>query len=334
MFLGYCFDYRSYFIANVLPQCTGIMVNTYYVKLRYHNMFNICKKLGFNGVVFTDSGGFQLSTKSVFGRNKPAKSYEQNDVLRDQIDLGSDFAATLDFPLDPKGDSKSNMKRIRKSLANVEKAVKFVQDKETSTVLVPVVHGYNRQMIVYGLKNLEKLEDELSYCFPVLAIGSLVPLYADRSNAGSERLLDAFHTVHELVSKDRVIHVMGAGSPLSMRFYYWLGAKSLDTRSWLTNAVFGKLVMPGDGRISVTDLIQRFGSRARICNCPACKDCELKDLAQSRMRRAIHNALIYLQEFRRIEREIKNGVFEETTRRLMKDRIYFRRILDHGSYCD
>jgi tRNA-guanine family transglycosylase len=321
-------------MANVLPKCAGLMINAYYVKLHYRNMFNVCKKLNFHGVVFTDSGGFQLSTKSVFGRSNSVKSYEQDDVLSDQIDLGSDFAATLDFPLDPKGDSNSNMTRIRKSLANVEKAVKFVQHKEARTIVVPVIHGYNRQMIVYGLKHLEKLQDELSYRFPVFAIGSLVPLYADRSNAGSQRLLDAFYTLHELVPNDKVIHVMGAGSPLSMRFYYWLGARSLDTRSWLTNAIFGKLVMPGNGRASVADLILKFGPKARLCKCPACKDCELTDLAHSRMRRATHNALVYLKEFRRIKQEIKNGTFEETTQRLMKDKIYFRRILKHGPNCD
>jgi tRNA-guanine family transglycosylase len=297
-------------------------------------MFNVCKKLGFNGVIFADSGGFQLSTKSVFGRSNPAKSYEQDEVLTDQISLGSNFAATLDFPLDPKGDNRSNMTRIRKSLANVEKAVNIIQSKETGTIIVPVIHGYNRQMILYGMRRIEKLEDELSYCFPMLAIGSLVPLYADRSNAGSQRLLDAFHTLNELVPSEKIIHVMGAGSPLSMRFYYLLGAKSLDTRSWLTNAVFGKLVMPGNGRASVSDLIQRYGPRAHLCECPACKDCELIDLAHSRKRRAIHNALVYLEEFRKIDREIKDGVFEETTRRLMKDKIYFRRILNHEPNCN
>jgi tRNA-guanine family transglycosylase len=330
-FLGYNFDYRHYFMSSVLPRCPGLMVNTYYVRSRYANMFNICQKLKFKGPVFTDSGGFQLSA-SVVGREKPVRRYTQDQVLHDQIDLGSDFAATLDFPLDPSSGRRSNMTRIRKSLLNVERAVTVVQSARAKTIVVPVLHGYDRRMIRFGFKRLEKLEEELSYRFPLIGIGSLVPLYADRSNTGSRRLMEAFRGMLEFAPRDKTIHVMGAGSPLSMRFYYWLGARSLDTRSWVTNAMFGKLVMPGEatGRVHISHLLQRFGRRARLCKCPVCKNSDLGDLARSRMKRAAHNAFAYLREFKRIQREFQTGSFEETTRRLLEKKVYFRRILKYA----
>jgi tRNA-guanine family transglycosylase len=334
LFLGYNFDYRQYFMSNILPRCSGLMVNTYYVRSRYVNMFSIRQKLKFRGLIFTDSGGFQHAA-SVVGRKNPVTRYTQDQVLRDQIDLGSDFAAALDYPLDPGSGRRVNMARIRKSLLNVERAVTIVQSAKAKTIVVPVLHGYDRRMIRFGVEHLEKLEEELSYRFPLIGIGSLVPLYVDRSITGGLRLIEAFKGILEFVPKDKIIHVMGAGSPLSMRFYYWLGARSLDTRSWVTNAMFGKLVMPnqGTGRVHISTLIRRFGRRAQLCKCPICKNIELGDLARSRMKRAAHNAFAYLHEFKRIQREFQAGTFEETTRRLLERKIYFRRILEHAPRC-
>jgi len=319
-------------MRKILPKCTGLMVNTYYVYSRYRNMFNIREKLGFPGVVFTDSGGFQQSMKSTFGRKTKVSRYTQEKVLRDQISLGSDFAASLDFPLNPMSTSSRNRIRIRRSLANLEHAVALAQSLKANTKVVPVVHGYDREMIRFTFKQIEKLEDELSYYFPVIAVGSLVPLYADRSNAGSTRLIEAFRAMLEYVPSGRAIHVMGAGSPLSMRFYYWLGANSLDTRSWVTNAVFGKLVMPkySRGRVHINVLIRHFGSKARLCNCPVCRTSQLRDLARSRMARAAHNAFVYLREFTQIKREMREGTFWETTSQLLRDRVFYRRIMNHA----
>ncbi len=309
------------------------MINPYYVRLKYHKMFNIAQKLHFKGTIFCDSGGFQLSTNSVLSRKNPVRKYTQDQVLEDQIGLGSDYAATLDFPLDPRASPRNNRARIQRSLSNAERAVSLVQAQKASTIIVPVVHGYNRRMIRSVFKRVEKLENELSYNFPIIAVGSLVPLYADRSNIGSLRLAHAFQAVLEFVPSGRAIHVMGAGSPLSMRFYYWLGAKSLDTRSWITNAMFGKIVMPGrdSGRIHISRLIQKFGPRARLCKCPSCMDTTLVEMSKSRMKRAAHNAFAYLREFKKIRREFREGTFEDSTLRLLKRRTFFRRIIRVGS---
>jgi tRNA-guanine family transglycosylase len=319
-------------MKSVLPKASGLMVNTYYVYHNYRNMFNIGEKLQFRGPIFTDSGGFQLSRISVFGRKATVKRYSQEQVLRDQIGLGSDFAACLDFPLNPSDPLRKNMVRIEKSLSNVEQAVLLAQSLKTKTIIVPVIHGYDRKMVNFAFRRMEKLENDLSYYFPVIAIGSLVPLYADRANAGSARLMNAFQAMLEFAPSGRSIHVMGAGSPLSMRFYYWLGADSLDTRSWVTNAVFGKLIMPkyGRGRVHVSELIRRFGVRAKLCGCPICRSCCLKDLADSRMSRAAHNAFVYLREFTRIKREFENGTFWGITDRLLRREVFFRRLIKYG----
>ncbi len=318
---------------RVLPKCSGLMVNPYYVRQKYSKMFDLGQTLRFRGTVFCDSGGFQLSTKSLLSRKNPVKRYTQDQVLLDQIGLGSDYAAALDFPLDPNASERANMARISKSLANVERAVNLVQTLKTKATIVPVVHGYNRGMMRFVFQRLERLEKELSYAFPLIAVGSLVPLYADRSNLGSLRLVHAFQALLEFVPNHRAIHVMGAGSPLSMRFYYWLGAQSLDTRSWVTNAMFGKIVMPGSqgGRIHTSKLIAKFGPKANICNCPSCKNSNLRNLSMSRMKRAAHNAFTYLREFKKIRRELRAGTFEENTVRLLKKRVFFRRIIKVGS---
>jgi tRNA-guanine family transglycosylase len=195
-----------------------------------------------------------------------------------------------------------------------------------------VVHGYDRRIIQFVFRRIEKLEEDLSYYFPIIAVGSLVPLYADRSNAGSSRLIEAFRAMLEFTPSGRAIHVMGAGSPLSMRFYYWLGATSLDTRSWVTNAVFGKLVMPkySRGRVHVNDLIRHFGAKARLCDCPICKTSQLRDLAKSRMARAAHNAFVYLREYTKIRREIRDGTFPDKTSQLLGKKVFYRRIMRHA----
>jgi tRNA-guanine family transglycosylase len=275
-----------------------------------------------------DSGGFQLAKKGHFLRNTPTKMISQEEILRTQICWGADLAICLDYPLDPSSTFKQNMRLIDKHIKNVEKAVEII-DGHSSPKLVPVIHGYSSTMLKYAWKKFCEIEADRGYKFKMIAVGSLVPLIADRVIGGSERLVNIFKELREIISRDRILHVLGAGSPLCMRLYYLLGASSLDTRSWITNTWFGKIVFPGKGRRKLSELIKENGENARLCGCPICQKHSIGDMNSKRMLRAIHNAYVYLNEFKKIKREMKEGTFRDKTLEIFKKSKFFRRFLPH-----
>jgi len=309
------------------------MANTYYICLKYRNLFNLHDTLSFPGPIFIDSGGFQHSLNSNLPRTSTVQRQSPQDVLAAQVELGADFAASLDYPLDPGASYKENLKRVEGTLRNVEVALRTAANFLSlgKTMIVPVLHGYTGEMLRYSVKRLEELEEEYSYKFSMYGVGSLVPLYADRSGGAPEKLVGMFAALRRLVPDCKLLHVFGAGSPFSMRLFFLLGADSLDTRSWVTNAWFGKIVLPHNGRVKVKDLIKRHGPKAKICKCPICMQGTLRDLQLSRMKRSAHNAYVYIREFRSILREIREGSFEEKTLQILSESSYFRRYAKYVS---
>lgn len=330
LFLGYNLDYFESFKELILPHCKGLMFNPYYLEKRRTDKL---EGLDFEGLTFTDSGGYQQAKASHMSRKSVKDTeYTQKELLRFQKKLNTDYAACLDYPLDPNSDLKENIKLAKKTLKNIKKAVQITKQNSeyNSFRLVPVIHGYSEHLIQYMVKELKKIEAKWEYLFDVVGIGGLVPLLTNQVPNGAEKLANLFRILEEKLSEDRLLHVMGGGSPLSMRLYFYLGADSLDTRSWVTNAWFGKIVLPGEGRKKTSELAEKYeGENLQICDCPICREHSISELDSSRKLRVLHNAFIYLQEYRKISDEMKRGIFKERTAKILKGNRFFKRFLKY-----
>ena len=282
----------------------GIMVNSYEILQKRKTEADIRKTgihnyLKFEGPVTMDSGGFLFMQK----KRMDIKPLAILDLYKDSK---PNFGVILDHPLGSNLTNVEKRKRLLATLRNTRQMVEAWKDERSNPQLIPVIHGHTTESIRWYIEELKKIGN-----FSIYGIGSLVPSVFNARGVGG------IHNVIEIVSyarkllRDRLTHVFGVGSSLTMHLMFHVGADSVDSSSWRMKAAFGAIQLPGVGDRYITGTKKHKTYRnlsreeERIldkCGCPACKEYSLTDLRKSFNLRAIHNAWVYQKEVEKVRR--------------------------------
>jgi tRNA-guanine family transglycosylase len=255
-----------------------------------------------------DSGGFQTTKREI--------KLAVDQVYSLQRELECDIAVQLDFPLNPQAGKESNRNRIDRTLKNLEEVL-AINDKLS---ILPVIHGYDKEMLDYALK---KVGDILGQDPPAIGIGSLVPLLMTSKGSGKvggkKRVIDTLIYLRQKLP-EAFLHVFGAGGTMAYLITF-CGADSFDYVGWVQKAGYGVIQLPGvsdrflSKRKKRKTLNREEKKKFLECSCPACRVHSLTEFQDrsphSRLLRAIHNVYVYQTEIWRIRESIKNGVFRE-----------------------
>ncbi len=203
------------------------------LRIHYNGHFG----LNYTGDLFVDSGGFTLLTDPDLDLSEYGflSSHLAEHITQLQLDLGSTYLVSLDFPIPPNLSPKDAIERQRKTLQNALTAARYLQalGDGHSKLYVPV-HGRDPQDVkqftqcVFEAFEREGLLDQIYG----IALGSMVPL---RKASMESSILEFCCAVRSVIPEQMPLHVFGVTGSL-MPFLAASGATSFDASGYVQNA--------------------------------------------------------------------------------------------------
>ncbi len=290
-------------------------------------MGGIAKFMSFNGIVFTDSGGFQMYSPNIYIKSKEDGVIFRNPYTGEkifvtpekdmeiQLDLGSDVAMCLD-----------NMPLISESKESVAEAVRKTFEwakkcKARHLKLQENLKQKNKQLL-FGIiqggihKDLRKksAKEIVSLDFDGYSIGGLA---LGESKEDEYKMIEVAKSV---IPNDKLVYLMGAGDPLEILEAISRGCDIFDSRFPTQNARRGA-IFTSKGRINIKAAKYKEDSSPLDSNC-GCFVCKRYNRAYIRhlllqeegagMRLATYHNLHYMQRLiDDAKKAIKSGKFKK-----------------------
>ncbi len=270
--------------------------------------------LGFDGVVMTDSGSFQLA------------EYDDVDVTTAEIvtfqrEIGSDIGTPVDVPTPPDADRS----RAETDLAATREAWAEATAVETGDMLLtaPVQGSTYPDLRERAGREAAATECDL---FPV---GAAVPLLNDYRYAD---VIEVVRGAKRGLELDCPVHLFGAGHPMTFALATAAGCDLFDSAAY---ALYAR-----DDRYLTVSGTRHLEELAEFpCDCPICTSRSPADLengpGDERERLlAEHNLHVSFAELRRIRDAIREGTLLELVERRARGHPAlldgYRTLLDHA----
>jgi len=241
------------------------------------------KFLGFDGVVATDSGSYQLM---VYG----AVDVENKDIVEFENKIGSDIGSFLDIPTPPDAYKPRVEKQLQVTLERATEAKK----NANFVVNAGVQGGVFLDLRAEAAKALGEQ-------FNLIAVGGIVPLMESYRFA---ELVDVIATVKQNIPLNRPVHAFGLGHPMVFPIAVALGCDLFDSAAYALYAKAGRyLTSHGTKHLDELDYLP--------CSCPVCSKhgLDLKQLPDEEKIRELarHNLFVSFEELARVKQAIKEG---------------------------
>jgi 7-cyano-7-deazaguanine tRNA-ribosyltransferase len=242
--------------------------------------------LGFDGLIMTDSGAFQLS---VYG-DIPLTNEE---VIRFQQEIGSDIIVPLDIPTPPSADRATAESDLAITLSRLAEARTLCGERRN--VAGPVQGG-----LFFDLREKAgRAVGEMGFSF--CPIGAVVPLME------SYRYRELVHVVMAAkkgIPVSSCVHLFGAGHPSMFALAVAMGCDVFDSAAYALYAREGRYLTPS-GSAKLQEMAEL------PCACGVCRSHTAEELRQSEESErllAIHNLSVSLAEIARVRQAIADGV--------------------------
>ena len=272
-----------------------------------HNFMN------YQGVIFTDSGGFQASSKFFKGKVKKGLVFNNpyttgtlkltpEKAMQIQHNIGSDVAMVLD-DMAPYGASyeeakQAMLKTHEWALQSLEAHKKLEEENPTGQLLFGIIQGN-----FYEDLRKESAKFITSLPFDGFAIGGLA------IGETQEEMLKAIEWVKEYLPEDKPRYVMGVGKPEDMKLLIENGIDCFDSIYPTKNARHGTMLTKDD-KMSITKGRYKYDQEPieKSCECHTCKNyskaylnhlTKIKDPSGYRLR-SIHNLNYLNKEIKKI----------------------------------
>jgi 7-cyano-7-deazaguanine tRNA-ribosyltransferase len=233
----------------------GLIINAFFlykqrdIRKRLLGGLSLKEFVGFDRLIVTDSGAFQGFSRRLYLANK--------DIVSFQDKIGSDVVSPLDLvtaPGDKRGVAEEKMLATNKRIAEGQRLVE-------RGILAGVQQG--GRFLDLRRRSTEAL---MSMGLEYIAIGSLVPFFnKNHDMAFAGRVI---REARAAIGPDRPMHVYGAGDPVELPFFFFLGATIFDSASYAHYANGGHYMTPY-GALSDPGPL---ASGEFVCACPACTE--------------------------------------------------------------
>ncbi len=242
--------------------------------------------IGFDGVVMTDSGSFQLYQ---YGSVEVSPS----EIVRFQDNINVDIGVILDIPTPPDAGYERAQRELEETVRRAEEAAQL----DRNMLLTGTVQGSTYpELRERAASRIARLN------FDVHAIGGVVPLMEDYRFAELARVI--LHAKRGL-GHSKPVHLFGAGHPVVFALAALLGCDLFDSAAYALYARDGRYITPG-GTFKLEEL------RELPCSCEVCAEHSVKELRsleaeeQERLL-AKHNLISCLEEIKRVRQAIYEG---------------------------
>lgn len=309
----------------------AILSNTFHLYLRpgvevVKSSGGIHRFMGFDGVVITDSGGFQIySLKELRKVSQDGVEFRSpidgsrhfftpEKVIELQVDIGSDFIVLLDectsYPVSEtvaKGSVELTLKWAERGRRHAEALGVFDR-------VFPVIQGsVYKELRDYCARKL------LSMGFRQYAIGGL------SVGEPKELLYNVSQWVREVVPEEYPLYLMGVGKPEDLIECVLRGIDMFDCVIPTRNARNG-LLYTWKGKVVVKNSPNKFMDTPvdEDCTCPTCRSYprsylwhlyHSKELTYYRLA-TIHNLHFYMELMGEIKKAVRSGDLSYMAREL------------------
>ncbi len=262
-----------------------IITNAYILKNSKHREEIEEKKLhdflDFDGVIYTDSGTFQMYSKG----NVKISNEETIDF---QIKIGSDLITPLDVFTLPTDTYNVALNKAKETLRRIN-----YLSKKTENYVFPIQGGLH-------IKLREKIAKESNKYNPkICAIGGIVPLMENYKYLDLAKII---FSVKSNLKASFPVHAFGAGHPMVFPLLVFFGVDLFDSASYALYAEEGRY-------ITETRTYQLKNMEYFPCSCEICLKTTPKEMTKEEL--AKHNLLVIMKEIRTIKEMIRKGNIQE-----------------------
>ncbi len=241
--------------------------------------------LGFDGVIETDSGSFQLM------------NYGNIDITNEEIivfqhHLGSDIATFLDIPTTPECSHERADSDLERTLQRAHEAQTLKKGFMNGTVQ----GGQFLDLREKAAKTMGTMN------FEIHPLGAVVPFLLKYQFTP---LADIVLTCKKYLPIERPVHLFGAGHPLLLAFAVLLGCDLFDSAAYVLYAKGNRYLTPF-GTKNLEDLIYF------PCECPVCTRTDPETVSMLPQEEKIqflirHNLYATFREMKMIKQAIHEG---------------------------
>ena len=268
----------------------GIITNAYLLKKHVGLESNIHQYLGFDGVIMTDSGAYQILQYGTI-------DIENRAIVEYQCRIGSDIGVILDIPTRHDVTYEEALTSVEETLRRAEEVIDIVEECKSTLWVLPIQGGTYLDLLSRAARRACDLG-----MYSIYAIGSPTTLL---ERFELDRIVDMIYTVKSIVPSAKPIHLFGAGHPLVIPFVVALGVDLMDSASYILYARDDRY-MTWRGTYKLEDL-EYFP-----CNCPVCSRYSPKDLMEMPKHERVaklaeHNLYVLIKELRSVKQAIREG---------------------------
>jgi 7-cyano-7-deazaguanine tRNA-ribosyltransferase len=270
----------------------GIITNSYIIyrdkELRPKALKGIHRMLGFDGVVMTDSGSYQLYS---YGRVEA----DPGDIVAFQSAIGSDIGVILDVPSSPEASMDEAEEQLYETLRRARDSLNI----DRKMLLAGTVQGgIYPELRKKAAREMSKLD------FDIYPIGGVVPLM---ENYIFSKLIRVIMACKEALPLNKPVHLFGCGHPMFFALAVACGCDIFDSAAYALYARDGRYITP-QRTMRLKDM-HEFP-----CSCEVCNSFTPAELASDRDKEALlsrHNLYASLEELRRVKESIRSGYLLE-----------------------
>jgi len=269
----------------------AVMTNSYITKRKWGEEAvrrGIHDIIGFDGIVMTDSGGYQAL---IYGEVK----VDPVSIAKYQRDIGSDIAVVLDLPTGYPASRERALFTVRETLKAERKTLKAVTERPPLLV-GPIQGGAHEDIMARCARAVAKMP------FDVYAIGSPVEIM---NGYDFDVLASIIRVAKANLPPDKPVHLFGAAHPLTIPMAVAMGCDLFDSASYVLFAKQDRYMTPTG--------VRRLSELAYLpCVCPVCARSSPEELAalvpRERTRAlALHNLYLLKSEVEGAKQALKEG---------------------------
>lgn len=269
----------------------GLMTNAYilYARRREEALERSLHGLiGFDGVLMTDSGGYQVLE---YG----GLDVSASQIAEFQSSIGSDLAVTLDKPTGYSLSRAYSRETMVYSLRNAVSTMKEFGSSATTWV-GPVQGGLFPDLLSESARGL------VESGFRFLALGSPTQVMKNYKFA---ELVGMIAATRKAIDYAVPLHLFGAGHPLTMAMSVALGCDTFDSASYI---LFAR-----QGRYMTDQGVQKLERLTYLpCSCPVCSRTSVGELLRLERpeavnRLALHNLYLLRKEIEACKQAVAEG---------------------------
>jgi 7-cyano-7-deazaguanine tRNA-ribosyltransferase len=245
---------------------------------------------GYDGVLMTDSGGYQV--------------LEYGDVDVDpltiaeyQAEMGSDIAVVLDRPTGASASRERALETVEETLRAARETLRVVErTRGRMAWALPIQGGLHLDLVERSAREASALP------YDVYSVGSPVELM---NSYRFRELASLLLTAKRNLPPERPVHLFGAGHPLTMALAVALGADTFDSASYV---LFAREL-----RYMTRCGVRELRALSELpCSCPICSKYTLRELLELPRAQLVglvarHNLYVLREELLEVRQAVAEG---------------------------